>query len=95
MTTCIQTKIADFIVTTGKICDGQFIAYRVDENGAFDFDHIGFGHGETSRCSDHRFVPADKIISALRVRRACTPPPSTYALAIDLGAGKELPGHRS
>lgn len=47
MSTCIQTRLADFVVATGKIRDGQFIAYRVDENGLLDFNHIGFGHGET------------------------------------------------
>jgi hypothetical protein len=47
MSTCVQTKIADLVVATEKIQDGQFIAYRVDENGVIDANHIGFGHGET------------------------------------------------
>ncbi len=47
MNTCIRTKTDGLVVVTDQIRDGQFIAYRVNEHGAIDFNHIGFGHGET------------------------------------------------
>lgn len=48
MNTCYHAATGTALtVVTDKIRDGHFIAYRVDENGAIDFNHIGFGHGET------------------------------------------------
>jgi hypothetical protein len=47
MDSCTRIKTDGLVIVTDQIRDGQFIAYRVNEHGAIDFNHIGFGHGET------------------------------------------------
>jgi hypothetical protein len=47
VSSCTRVRLASFVVVTDQIRDGQFIAYRVNEHGAIDFNAIGFGHGET------------------------------------------------
>jgi hypothetical protein len=47
MNSCSRIKTDGLVVVTDQIRDGHFLAYRVNEHGAIDFNHIGFGHGTT------------------------------------------------